>query len=215
MGGTHNALSRGPWGRALKDALGDSRAEGALERYGETMQPTINLWAQPEWSFLRGEHLWACSIVRAGDAANQSVVGVGLPNNSRNIVVVEGISGRNSVGGGNLVVSMIDRPTFAALGGFVIINPPFFRDQRADPIIGAQRAPLEAYTALNGAGTINGTIENLVFPAGEIRDKKFNVLPLIIKPGGVVFVQGVAINQQIVVSFWGRVRSALPTELKS
>lgn len=215
MAGTHNALTRGPLGRALKEALGDSKSEGALERFGETMQPVMDLWGRPEWAILRNESLWACSIVRAGDAANQSVVGVGLPANSKNLVVVEGVSGRNSVAAGNLVLSMIDRATFAALGGFVVINPPFFRDQRADAVIGAQRAPLEAYTALNGAGTINGTIENLLFPAGEVRDRAFSTLPLIIKPGGVVFVQGTAVNQQIVVSFWGRVRSAFSTELKS
>lgn len=213
MAQTHNALSRGPFGRALKDALGDSKAEGALERYGETMQPIINLWGLPEWAFLRGETLWACSIVRAADAANVSIVGVMLPVASKFILMVDRISGRNSVAAGNLILSMLDRPTIAALAGFALGNPPFFRDQRAHSVVGAQFAPLETFSAASGAVAVNGTMENISYPTSDNRE--FVAPPLIVRPGGGVLVQSAAINQQIVVSFVGRIRNALPTELKS
>lgn len=206
----HNQLNRGNWSEALKRSLGATKSEGGIERYGETLTPVINLWSLPEWAFLRAEYLFASSLVRAADAANMSVVGVMLPVASKNVLIIDSVSGRNSTATGNLILSMVDRATIAALGGFALANPPFLRDQRAHPTVGSQAAPVETFTALSGV-TVNGTMENLAFPTTDDRD--FRAPPLIVRPGGAAFVQGAAINQQIVVEFVGRVRPAQLGEL--
>lgn len=213
MAEIHNQLRRGGWSKALKNALGDSQGESGIERYGETLTPVIDIWSQPEWSFLRNETLFSARIVRAADAANVSIIGLSLPLASKFIVIVEGITARNSVAGGNLVLSMLDRATAAALAGFGLGNPPFFRDQRAHATIGAQFAPVETWSAASGAVTINGTMEDKNYV--DTNDRDFKCLPLIVRPGGTVFLQGLAVNQQIVGTFFGRVRTALPTELVS
>lgn len=211
----HNQLSRGPFGRALKDALGDSKSEGGLERFGETMQPIIDLWSRPEFELLRGELLWSISLVKAADAANSGVVGIMLPQASKLICTIERISGRNSTAAAAaLILSGLDRTTIAALGGFVLQSPPFFRDARASAVPFAQQAPVEAFTALTGLITLNGTMENIIMPAA-VENKEFLTTPYVLRAGSAIFVQGGAINQQIVVSFAGRVRTALPTELRN
>lgn len=210
----HNQLSRGPWGRAVKDALGDSRAEGGLERYGETMQPVIDLWSRPDWELLRNEFLFVHTLVKAADAANSSVVGIMLPLASKLIVTLERISGRNSTNAGALILSGLDRTTIAALGGFALASQPFFRDARASAVPFAQQAPVETFTALTGLIPLNGTMENIIMPAG-VENREFTSTPYVLRAGGAIFVQGGAINQQIVITFSGRVRAALPTELRN
>jgi len=210
MAGVHNELRRGPFGRALKNAVGDSTSEGGLERFGETLDPIIDLWGPPEFYFLRGDLFWSIRLQRAADAGNACIVGVMLPTLSRYLLIVDEIRGRNSVATGGLTLSMLDRATIAALGGFTLGNPPFFRDQRADSVIGAQRAPVETFTALTAALPLNGVMEQETFPTVE--NRQFVSPPYIVRPGGALYVQGDAINQQIVVNFAGRVRQGLQTE---
>lgn len=213
MGNVHNALNRGPLGQALKNAIGDTKAEGMLERWGETLQPTMDLWSMPEWAFLRQESLWTCRLTRAADAANASIAGIMLPTASRFLVVVEGVTARNAAGAA-VWLSMLNRATIAALGGFALGNPPFFRDQRSHETIGAQFAPVETFTALTGALPLNGIAEEqFTLATGSMIP--FLTPPYIVRPGGGLFVQTSAINQVLTCNFWGRVRSALPTELKS
>jgi len=57
VGALHNALTRGNWSKALQAALGVQKADGGVERYGETLTPGIDLWGLPEWARLRGEML--------------------------------------------------------------------------------------------------------------------------------------------------------------
>lgn len=51
----HNAITRSNWGDAIKRALGVTKSEGGIERFGETLTPIIDLWGPVDFAFLRGE----------------------------------------------------------------------------------------------------------------------------------------------------------------
>lgn len=55
MGSLHNELLKSILGPGLKAALGDDTHDSALERWGETLQPVIDLWSKLEWERLTGE----------------------------------------------------------------------------------------------------------------------------------------------------------------
>lgn len=84
MGQIHNELRKGTLSRALKSLVGDDQAEGGLERYGETLTPTIDLWSptQSEWALPRGERRFGVRgttpIAPAGQFA--ALILAGTPN---------------------------------------------------------------------------------------------------------------------------------------
>ena len=81
MPNVHNALARAiPLQLGILRALGQSESDLALERFGETLQPGIDLWSRPEWEFLREE--FRCSagtLVAAGGAT--TLASIALYNN--------------------------------------------------------------------------------------------------------------------------------------
>lgn len=84
----HNQLLRGGLSAALRNAL-DAR-EGGIERFGETLDPVIDLWRLPEWAFLRGERICGAAVtVNAGAATECSAVALRNPANSGMLAVVE------------------------------------------------------------------------------------------------------------------------------
>jgi len=87
VGQQHNELRRGPWSNALANALGDTRG-GGLERYGETMTPVIDLWRQPEWSFLRAEYLGSGIFTQAAVVGEFSTGALVNPVAAGNLLVV-------------------------------------------------------------------------------------------------------------------------------
>lgn len=90
-GAVHNALSRGTLASALSRAVGDSEGTGGLERYGETLTPTLNLWALPEWAYLRHERIAAAQATAGAVAGESGVVSLLNPVGSGNLVVVESV----------------------------------------------------------------------------------------------------------------------------
>lgn len=86
----HNALRRGAWSRAVANALGDTRG-GGVERYGETLQPSMDLWRQAEWAFLRDEIPWSgVAILAAGGAGNFGTLSIAPPAGV--VTVIEAIA---------------------------------------------------------------------------------------------------------------------------
>lgn len=57
MAQIHNELRKGTLSEAIKRALGVTRSEGGVERFGETVTPIVHPWGLPEWAYLRGEAL--------------------------------------------------------------------------------------------------------------------------------------------------------------
>lgn len=60
MAGIHNELHRyGDVQRAIKNVVGSSDAEGGVERFGETLQPVLDLFSRKEWDWPRGARRFA------------------------------------------------------------------------------------------------------------------------------------------------------------
>jgi hypothetical protein len=84
----HNAMPSGPLASAVSRMLGDTTGTLGLERYGETLTPTLNPWSLIEWAYLRHEKFcigWAGTGPVAGE---NSVVCFLNPSDSRRIMVV-------------------------------------------------------------------------------------------------------------------------------
>jgi hypothetical protein len=210
--GIHNELRRGPFSRATKAALGDTTAEGGVERYGETMQPVLDLWARDEFGYLRSEYLFGERLQKGADVANCGVCGIALSNSCK-LVAAVWASGANSTANGSLSIEPYSRDLLAALGGAAQGNPAQARDSRNWSVASGGPVPsdLQFWTALTGAPGLNARYEQLNFPDSEIRP--FFGGPWILRPGAAIIVQTEAINQVITVNFWGWVRSALNGEL--
>lgn len=87
----HNEIRRGTLSAALTRAVAAMRGGGGLERFGETLTPTIDLWGLPEWAYLRQETLGV--VMRVAIAgANNSAVALANPLTSRSLVVVEEVT---------------------------------------------------------------------------------------------------------------------------
>lgn len=89
----HNALHHAT---SLQDAFRKAVGEQdpgftGIERAGETLTPTINLWERPEWARLRGETLWSLRHAQAAVAAEMGFVGLRNPATSRSIAVIQNI----------------------------------------------------------------------------------------------------------------------------
>ena len=87
MSRLHNALTRGAISDALKRAVGDTRSQGGVERYSETLEPVLDLWSRPEWAILRDEILWGGASTQAAVAGELSFVAVINPLGSGMLTV--------------------------------------------------------------------------------------------------------------------------------
>lgn len=114
MGQQHNELRRSPLSQALARAIGDTRYSG-LERYGETLQPVIDLWRLPEWAFLRREATGQRGIVVAAGGAG-TFAGFTLinPAGSGRLVIVLSAQVAMAAGGTDFEVSQDDAATLNA-----------------------------------------------------------------------------------------------------
>lgn len=88
-GGVHNELPRSPLASAMSRAVGDMVGDSGLERYGETLTPTLNLWNLPEWAYLRKEWLLTFNHTVSAIAGEFGMSALVVPAGSQNIVVVD------------------------------------------------------------------------------------------------------------------------------
>lgn len=207
-GGVHNALSRGLLPSALSRALGDAEAESGLERYGETLTPTLNLWQQPEWAYLRSEALWGWENSPAGVAGEMSGAAIVNPTGSGNLIVVENITAYAS----GAVIAFLLQYTLEAtiVATFGLSAAPVLKDTRwAGKVLG--RA--QFYMGSDPAPLATRNIE-LIVAAANVTERFNSGLPFVLGPGYGLIVQGSAVNTGFVVSFGYRERKAFPGELE-
>lgn len=78
MGHVHNAIDRATdLIRGYRRALGILSPDGGLERFGETLTPTIDLWSDPRWASLMGDKLQFGVATAAANAGFRSQVQLG------------------------------------------------------------------------------------------------------------------------------------------
>lgn len=203
----HNQLFRGVWSEALKRALGITKQPGGLERFGETLTPTINMWERPEWAFLRTEQLWAKGTAQAAVVGEFSGMGIANPAGSAKVVVVERASGVNIVAGASVRLNLSTRAAMAATYGFANV---IARDTRIPSQLlqipefwfGSDAAGLAPFFGLDQHNCPDTALRP--FEVG---------LPVVLLPGFAIVAEGAAVNQGVTAYFAGYVRNALPTEL--
>jgi len=204
VGQQHNELRRGPWSNAVSNALGDTKG-GGLERYGETMQPVLDLWRLPEWAFLRRERL--CAIVRTEGAVAGEFSGAGIvnPAGSGAIVVLEGASADAA---GVLIFQMQTLAEFQA-ATLATVTKGNVRDRRWVDLAATTIANVVGGS--DAAAGLGLTIEQRR-SSGNMT-LSFESLPIVLPPGFGVVLMCLTVLTAATFNFSWRERNALPGEL--
>lgn len=185
MGQLHNELRRTPLSRALKNLLGDSKGEGGIERYGETLQPVVDLWSMTEWLFLRQEALLGDSRqVAAGAATTLATYALVNPAGSGMLVKLRSVF----VTAPALANIMLRLGTEAQAAALTLIGGGSFKDTRWSVLspTGVGRALIRTGTP---AGTLGVPIHNCQVTANTPLEIPTARLGVILSPGFAAFVQ--------------------------
>lgn len=212
MGSVHNELRRGNLSAALTRALGVQKGDEGIERFGETMQPVIDLWSQPEFSFLRHELLMTVQFGNVAVAGEFSAVALVNPVASNCLAVVEMVDYRTPTASGGVTLRLASAAAVAATLTFT--GKGTSRDFRsfASPVaLGAGGGRIEYYIGSDPAA-IGGILEDGNTPnTSDYRN--FQTPPYILAPGQALVVQCGTVNNIILANARWRERAALPGEL--
>lgn len=209
----HNALTRGPWTVAVKGALGDTRSEGGVERYGETLQPNIDIWTRPEWAWLRQEQLWAVSQQASAVVGEASMCAISNPVNSDNLVIVTAVSGNVGTLASQLRLGLATRTQIAATLG--LQGNAVTRDTRwsKSPTVAVSLVPVERWNGSDATAPFDTVLDEVgMDTAGSI--VLFTGGPWVLEPGAALWTQGNALNSAVRTSFSGYVRKGFKGELE-
>lgn len=189
----HNQLTRGPWTSALKAALGDSRNEGGIERFGETMQPVVDLWRLPEWAFLRDEVLAAGQFIVTSAAGTLSEALLLNPTDSNVMAVITKIHLALTSAGAQLFYRRLNQGTLPA--GFVATatGPVDFRNAQ---LIAAQATRCIVAQAANAAADGGIAFDAISLTVNLVHE---DTEPIILGPGSglVINVSAVGVNTMV------------------
>lgn len=211
MAQVHNELRRGPLGSALKNALGDTRSESMLERWGETMQPVLDLWAMPEWAYLRRDYLWSIRRVQGAIAAEFGGVAIVNPVGSKALLVLEGAQITAAGAAGKFFLTHI---LAADVATYTKVGPLWTRDQRVGQLTATTGlVNAELYAGTDPVGFAANAVEVIWCPTAGT--SPFLTPPYIIRPGGGIAFECGTVNVAFDSAFWGRWRQAPPTEFGS
>lgn len=197
MAELHNALrrTRGLLG-AFQKAFGLDQSAG-VERLGETLQPTLNIFERPEWALLRGEEWFAVDETQtAGGAGNFSKIGIFNPTGSGLLVVVLDHIIRSSTADSVLLL-----PTTTLLGNGATVQ---MLDRRRRVSHGAR-----SHFAADAVAVAD---RMLTIRSAAAEPMTFRI-PIVLPPGQGFVWKSNTDNIQIVAGFVGYQRAMLPSEL--
>lgn len=206
MGQVHNEIRKGTLSEAVQRALGVTRSEGGVERFGETIQPIMHPWGLPEWAYLRKEKLCAISRVAAPVAGEFGYSAIINPANSELIAVIETVGVQPGAVALNVTLQM--QTEAAILSTLTVASKGNVRDRRWPQ-------PFSLCDVASGTDVSSGigvTLEIGQVPV--IQTWLFAAaLPIVLTPGWGVLAGAQTVNVQIVVNFGWRERQAYPGEL--
>lgn len=210
MPAIHNQLSRGNWSDAVKRALGVPKDAGGIERYGETLTPTIDLWERPEWAFLRSEALCGLTgTVAAGGATTLAAASLINPSGSNLIVTIDSITASVPVVSG----VRIALDTQAALVALVptLLGGGAFKDTRWSKLAagGASRAQVRTGVPVGGLGVAIYQLNQPALTPFTYETSR----RIVLSPGFGVAVQNLDDAAVLDFCFEWRERTALSGEL--
>lgn len=210
MGTVHNELPRDFLGKALKNALGVNDAESVIERFSETLQPTINLFERPEWSILRGELLWVVTPAQPAVAAEFAQVGIRNPTGSGKLVVLERMHLAQAAGLGGNQLEVRGRAQGAVTSSGAVSN----RDLRHTKTASFQDGLTTLGITNSAAARVGTQLHGFVIGVNREWGGSYE-LNIILPPGFEVFAGIPTVNLTISMCFIGRERAAFPEELGS
>lgn len=211
MANVHNALTRGPWSFALKAILGATKADGGIERYGETLQGVIDLWSRPEWQFLVEDSLFGVDTTQVAVVAENSIIAIVNPDESQALIVLERIKARGFSAGTRLELRYATQVGIAAT--LVDVGSPLGRDSRNSIAGGVPIRPVRAARIFVGSDpAFGGVVQDALISVGANDFQEF-IAPWVIRPGTAMAVVNQTINTSLEVVYAGRVVQAQPGEL--
>lgn len=215
MGQIHNILHRGQLTDALKRAVGATKSEGGVERFGETLTPIIDLWSNPEWQWYRHEIGFYALREQAAVALEFGMIAVTLPAASKDICVIEAIEASIDIANGDIQLIPIAR-TYAA-GTLTLVSPTGHSlDQRtgvsATPGGGTTPA-IELWAGSDAVDPGANGIREIQRVATARVNSKFLTLPRTLTAGFGFLIYGGTVNVLIKAAIVGRIRTAYPGEL--
>lgn len=198
----HNALRKyTSLLRGFRAAFGEDDRVG-VERLSETLQPVMDFWSRPEWAWLSGRDLFSDRVSAPAVAAEFSFAGLRNPAGSGLILVCEGAALDSGTTMGftraKQLVSATDVDGTATLMGRDTRNTQFGGGIRGNSIFGA-------------GGAIVGVID--ARRVALANTSVYFLDPIVLAPGTEFRIYGSTANIALFASFWGSVRSALPSEL--
>jgi len=209
MGLLHNELRRTSLSIALTRALGATKGAVGIERFGETLTPTINLWERPEWAVLRDE--WLCAFLRgqaAGAAGTFAAVALVNPANSGLLVVLTALASNVAVAADSITLEIATEAQLAV--DLTTQTVGVVRDRRANVAGFVSRAHVR-----NGASTVATIGQQVSRVTGPVVEFiRFQTgLPIVLPPGhGAVAITNNDASTITVALEWYE-RRALPGEL--
>lgn len=207
MAQIHNALTRGPWTKALKAALGDSRSEGGVERFGETLDPIIDLWSRPEWAYLLDDVLWSRLVGQVAVVGEFSFCAVANPSTSNRIITVTAAVAGSSSAGTFVTLGVNTRDTVSLTATQAVTLARDFRTPGGDLLT----VP-EFWFGSDVANLVANQLDQLSFPTNVYAPFLLGV-PYILVPGRALIATTSGTNQAITAGFAGFSRRAFRGEL--
>lgn len=202
----HNQLYRGAFSAALKNAVGDQKGEGGLERYGETLTPVVDLWSLPEWAFLRGERRVGGGFVQAaGGATTLAAIAVVNPANSNFLVTFEVVRAQVPALAACTLALHTAAAIEAALTTVIIAN-------NIDTRFGNVNDPVAKVRSGGPVGSLGVFLSRVTFPAG-LPDEFPEAVGIVLSPGFGLVVQNTDDAAEVRANFVWRERAAFPGEL--
>jgi hypothetical protein len=206
MGDLHNELRRTPLPGALSRALGLTKGVEGLERISETLDVGLDLWALPEWAYLRRERLCSGWQSQAGVAGEYSAISLVNPAGSGMILVAERAVG---VVGAAMYVNTTIYGAAAAIGaaGTSLAN----RDTRWEPATNRPVGQLWLGTtaaAPGGAYSLSGLQGSTTVNSDAV------LAPVVLGPGTALIIWGGTVNTSLRYTVVWRERRAFPGELE-
>ena len=197
MGDVQNELRRaGRITTAYLNALG--MTEGIVDRLGDTLIPTMDVWSQPDWNFLRGDHMYAREAAATAVAARFSQVQLVMPSTATALAVVRKIVRT----GGTLRIQLSGGPVTGVVQNLKRGLPT---DSRS-PRLGGETSQLEV-NEVDAAAGLNLPQWFLQNANGE------EIPPFVVGPGSNLFISELTANTAMgVVVFWTE-RTFFPSEL--
>lgn len=176
--------------------LGEMGADfSGIERAGETLTPTMDLWALPEWALLRGETIFSRIWSVGAQAALFSSAEFVNPAGSGVLAVVLELGNVS----GNTLQASIDSGTAIGVVGTVrgVAN-----DSRFPQLGEVSRCSITTGNLAAGAALAQDHIPN----------NSRSVRAYIIRPGNKLFISTGAVNLDCVGNLYWTERSLLPNE---